>query len=103
NRRISIGVISAPPPAPVIPTSSPMIAAPRTMYGSMCMRSAGRYPVDVAQLARSLSGQQPLIAAADQQVAAGQVREGAGDRGPAGGHQLGEHGVGEAQRHHGGL
>ena len=29
--RISIGVISAPPPAPVIPTSRPMIALPRTM------------------------------------------------------------------------
>ena len=31
NRRISIGVISAPPPAPVMPTSNPMIALPRTM------------------------------------------------------------------------
>ena len=29
--RISIGVISAPPPAPVMPTSRPMIALPRTM------------------------------------------------------------------------
>jgi hypothetical protein len=29
--RMSIGVMSAPPPAPVIPTSSPMIALPRTM------------------------------------------------------------------------
>ena len=31
--RISIGVISAPPPAPVMPTSRPMTAEPRTMYG----------------------------------------------------------------------
>ena len=29
--RISIGVMSAPPPAPVMPTSSPMTALPRTM------------------------------------------------------------------------
>src|SRR5439155_4502987 len=88
NSRISIGVISAPPPAPVIPTSSPMIAAPRTMYGSMCMRSAGGDAVDVEQLAGSLSGQQPFIAAADHQIAPGQVRQGAGHGGPAGGHQL---------------
>ena len=32
--RISIGVISAPPPAPVMPTSNPTIALPSTMYGS---------------------------------------------------------------------
>src|SRR5437763_17171858 len=37
NSRISIGVISAPPPAPVMPTRKPMMALPRTMYGSMCM------------------------------------------------------------------
>jgi len=30
NKRISIGVISAPPPAPVIPTSSPTTALPNT-------------------------------------------------------------------------
>ena len=29
--RISIGVISAPPPAPVMPTSRPTMALPRTM------------------------------------------------------------------------
>src|SRR5580700_9358830 len=37
NSRISIGVISAPPPAPVIPTRKPMMALPRTMYGSTCI------------------------------------------------------------------
>ncbi len=31
NSRMSIGVIRAPPPAPVMPTSSPTIALPRTM------------------------------------------------------------------------
>ena len=31
NSRISIGVISAPPPAPVIPTRKPTIALPMTM------------------------------------------------------------------------
>jgi hypothetical protein len=31
NRRISIGVMSAPPPAPVIPTRNPMTALPKTM------------------------------------------------------------------------
>ena len=41
NSRISIGVISAPPPAPVKPTRNPMMAAPRTMYGSTCMTAAG--------------------------------------------------------------
>src|ERR1700733_9128526 len=35
NRRISMGVISAPPPAPVSPTKNPTTALPRTMYGSM--------------------------------------------------------------------
>jgi hypothetical protein len=35
--RISIGVISAPPPAPVRPTSRPTIALPMMMYGSTCM------------------------------------------------------------------
>jgi hypothetical protein len=39
NSRISIGVISAPPPAPVMPTRKPMIALPRTMYGLTCMKS----------------------------------------------------------------
>ena len=33
--RISMGVISAPPPAPVMPTRKPTTALPRTMYGSM--------------------------------------------------------------------
>src|SRR5919109_3945061 len=37
NRTISIGVISAPPPAPVMPTRRPTIAAPRIRYGSMCI------------------------------------------------------------------
>src|ERR1700733_10697933 len=32
NSRMSIGVISAPPPAPVSPTSSPTTALPRTTY-----------------------------------------------------------------------
>ncbi|HVB06766.1 MAG TPA: hypothetical protein VNF07_11035 [Acidimicrobiales bacterium] len=31
KRRMSIGVMSAPPPAPVIPTRKPMTALPRTM------------------------------------------------------------------------
>ena len=35
NRRMSMGVISAPPPAPVRPTRKPTTALPRTMYGSM--------------------------------------------------------------------
>jgi hypothetical protein len=34
--RISIGVISAPPPAPVRPTSRPTTALPMMMYGSTC-------------------------------------------------------------------
>src|SRR5689334_18824127 len=45
--RISIGVMSAPPPAPVMPTRSPTIALPRTMKGSMCtphQRSGGSHP-----------------------------------------------------------
>jgi hypothetical protein len=29
--KINMGVISAPPPAPVMPTSSPTMALPRTM------------------------------------------------------------------------
>jgi hypothetical protein len=33
NRRISIGVMSEPPPAPVTPTGKPTMALPRTMYG----------------------------------------------------------------------
>ena len=33
NSRISIGVISAPPPAPVRPTRNPTTALPKTMYG----------------------------------------------------------------------
>ena len=36
NSRMSIGVISAPPPAPVRPTRKPTTALPNTMYGSMC-------------------------------------------------------------------
>src|SRR5215468_4399560 len=32
NSRMSIGVISAPPPAPVSPTSNPTTALPRTTY-----------------------------------------------------------------------
>ena len=39
NSRISIGVISAPPPAPVMPTRKPTTALPSTMYGSMCMNA----------------------------------------------------------------
>src|SRR5256886_8695545 len=35
--RMSIGVIRAPPPAPVSPTSSPTTALPRTMKGSRCI------------------------------------------------------------------
>ena len=35
KRRMSIGVISAPPPAPVSPTRNPTTALPNTMYGSM--------------------------------------------------------------------
>ena len=42
NSRISIGVISAPPPAPVMPTRNPMIALPRTMYGSTCIAYGGQ-------------------------------------------------------------
>src|SRR5262249_53018767 len=37
NSRISIGVIRAPPPAPVSPTSSPTTALPRTIKGSRCI------------------------------------------------------------------
>ncbi len=33
NSRISMGVISAPPPAPVNPTRKPTTALPSTMYG----------------------------------------------------------------------
>ena len=33
NSRISIGVIRAPPPAPVSPTRKPTTALPKTMYG----------------------------------------------------------------------
>ena len=35
KNRISIGVINAPPPAPVMPTRKPTTALPRTMYGSI--------------------------------------------------------------------
>ena len=35
--RMSIGVIRAPPPAPVSPTSRPTTALPRTMKGSRCI------------------------------------------------------------------
>ncbi len=31
KKRMSIGVMSAPPPAPVIPTRKPTTALPRTM------------------------------------------------------------------------
>jgi hypothetical protein len=35
NKRISIGVINAPPPAPVSPTRNPTTALPSTIYGSI--------------------------------------------------------------------
>ena len=35
NNRISIGVMSAPPPAPVSPTRKPTTALPKTIYGSI--------------------------------------------------------------------
>ncbi len=35
--KMSIGVMSAPPPAPVSPTSKPTTALPRIMYRSRCM------------------------------------------------------------------
>ena len=44
NSRISIGVISAPPPAPVRPTRNPTTALPSTMYGSTCMASPTHRP-----------------------------------------------------------
>src|SRR6478752_3348684 len=44
NRRISIGVISAPPPAPVIPTRKPITALPRTMNGSTCKQPSRTCP-----------------------------------------------------------
>jgi hypothetical protein len=37
NTMMSIGVISAPPPAPVMPTSSPTMALPIAMYGLISM------------------------------------------------------------------
>ena len=37
NSRINMGVIRAPPPAPVRPTRNPTMALPSTMYGSTCM------------------------------------------------------------------
>jgi hypothetical protein len=42
NSKISIGVINAPPPAPVSPTSSPTTALPRTIKGLRCI--VGRLP-----------------------------------------------------------
>ena len=45
NSRISIGVISAPPPAPVRPTSRPTTALPRMMYGSTCTSYLPGHPV----------------------------------------------------------
>src|ERR1700722_18600306 len=45
NSRISIGVISAPPPAPVSPTSSPTTALPSTTYGLRSMVPPGEPPV----------------------------------------------------------
>ena len=112
NSRISIGVISAPPPAPVMPTSSPMIALPRTMYGSMCTRAdrdsarprAGP-PVGFAregkQIARRLAGQHPGLAVGPDQPAPGQLGQGGGHGRPARGDQIGQHGVGQAQSQHG--
>ena len=35
--KINMGVIRAPPPAPVSPTRKPTTALPRTMYGSIPM------------------------------------------------------------------
>jgi len=35
NKRMSMGVINAPPPAPVKPTRNPTTALPRMMYGLM--------------------------------------------------------------------
>src|SRR5438270_12313997 len=52
NNRISIGVISAPPPAPVIPTSRPTIPLPSTMYGSMCTLST-----DLVERGRVVDGE----------------------------------------------
>jgi hypothetical protein len=37
NGRIKIGVISAPPPAPVMPTRKPTTALPEDYAGSTCM------------------------------------------------------------------
>jgi hypothetical protein len=42
NRRINIGVMSAPPPAPVIPTSKPTMALPRMMSGFTFMAPPNR-------------------------------------------------------------
>ena len=41
NSRMSMGVINAPPPAPVIPTKKPTTALPRTMKGSICTVTSG--------------------------------------------------------------
>jgi hypothetical protein len=35
KKRMSIGVMRAPPPAPVMPTRKPTTALPMTMYGSI--------------------------------------------------------------------
>ena len=45
NTRISIGVMSAPPPAPVMPTRNPTIALPRMMYGSTCTIASVTYRI----------------------------------------------------------
>jgi hypothetical protein len=43
NKRISIGVIKAPPPAPVNPTRNPTTALPSTMYGSIFTKALQRF------------------------------------------------------------
>ena len=43
NSKMSIGVISAPPPAPVSPTSNPTTALPRTTYKLRPIRCSLRH------------------------------------------------------------
>ena len=107
NSRISIGVISAPPPAPVIPTSRPMIALPEDDVGIDVHRFSWSEPpprrsvVPLAANARRSDGASPGNTHVSPSVRTrprrAELRQRAGDGRAARGDQVGEHGVGQPQ------
>src|SRR4051794_7271205 len=75
NARISTGVITDPPPTPVVPTSSPTPRPKRTISGSMCQsgRAVGRHrrPCGRRHLLLAVEAALDLVGARPPAVAAG--------------------------------